>query len=65
MSDHRQGNYSYEDYDALVRRAHAERAEYLGALMGRAIAALRALLQRKPGPQKTTHGAPLAGSAKA
>jgi hypothetical protein len=57
-------NYlSYRDYEVLVRRAQAERAEYFLALVTRAVRALRAKFGKPAAGNDKPYGkGPLAGA---
>ena len=62
MTDNR--NYlSYRDYEVLVRRAQAERAEYFLAVMSGAVRAIRAKFRKQDAADTKSYGkGPLAGA---
>jgi hypothetical protein len=62
MTDNR--NYlSYRDYEVLVRRAQAERAEYFLAVVNSAVRAIRAKFGKRNATETKSYGkGPLAGA---
>ncbi len=54
---------SYQDYEALVRRAQAERADYFIAVLSRAVRAIRAKFGKQDTAAAKPYGkGPLAGA---